>query len=89
MRPRATRDSTPIRRAKAVAAGMKYRSTEETCRAILAWWPEAVKLREKVAKEVAADRAEKGLPPQPTPPADRLRAGIPPEKEAALKSLLE
>lgn len=70
--------------AKAVAAGMRYRSAEETCRAILEWWPEAVKLREKVAKEVEADRKAKGLPVQPSPPADRLRAGIPQEKEAEL-----
>jgi len=70
--------------AKAVAAGMKYRSTEDTCRALLEWWPEAIKLREKVAKEVEADRKAKGLPTPPQPPADRLRAGIPQEKEAEL-----
>jgi len=70
--------------AKAVAAGMKYRSCEETCQALLKWWPEAMALREKVAKEVDADRKAKGLPLAPQPPADRLRAGIPPEKEAEL-----
>lgn len=70
--------------AKAVAAGMKYRSAEETCRALLEWWPEAIKLREKVAKEVEADRKAKGLPTAPQPPADRLRAGIPHEKEQEL-----
>lgn len=70
--------------AKAVAAGMKYRTTEETCRAILEWWPEAIALREKVAKEVDADRKAKGLPTQSIPPADRLRAGISQEKEADL-----
>ncbi len=70
--------------AKAVAAGMKYRSAEETCKAILTWWPEALKLRGKVAKEVEADRKAKGLPTPPQPPADRLRAGIPAEKEAEL-----
>ncbi len=70
--------------AKAVAAGMKYRSCEETCRAILEWWPEAMKLREKVAKEVDADRKAKGLPPAQQPPFDQLRAGIPPAAETEL-----
>ena len=70
--------------ARAVAAGMRYRTAEDTCRALLAWWPEAVKLREKVAREVAAERAAAGLPVQPQPPADRLRAGISAEKEQSL-----
>lgn len=70
--------------ARAVAAGMRYRTAEDTCRALLAWWPEAVKLREKVAREVAAERAAAGLPVQTQPPADRLRAGISAEKEQSL-----
>lgn len=70
--------------ARAVAAGLRHRGVEDTCRALLAWWPEAVKLREKVAREVEADRTAAGLPVQPQPPADRLRAGISAEREREL-----
>lgn len=70
--------------ARAVAAGLRHRSVEDTCRALLAWWPEAVKLREKVAREVEAERTAAGLPVQPQPPADRLRAGISAEREREL-----
>ena len=69
---------------KAVAAGMKFRTPEDTCTALLKWWPEAIKLREKVAKEVAEDRKAKGLKTGNQPPSDRLRSGIAQERETKL-----
>lgn len=76
--------------AKAVAAGLKFRSAEATCKDLLDWWPKAVELRAKVAKEQAADFEKQGRPLPKMPPADQLRAGIPAEKEAEiLKALAE
>jgi len=70
--------------AKAVAAGMKFRSAEDTCSALIKWWPEAVALRASVAKKVDEDRRSKGLPTTTQPAAEILRAGISPEAEAKL-----
>lgn len=70
--------------AKAVAAGMSYRSAEDTCSALIKWWPEAVALRDKVGKKVNEDRAAKGLMPASQPAAELLRSGIPPEMETKL-----
>lgn len=70
--------------ARAVAAGLTFRTSEDTCTALLKWWPEATALREKVAKAVADDRKAQGLPTAPTPPADQLRAGLPAEREVKL-----
>lgn len=69
--------------AKGVGAGLTCRSTEETCRALLEWWPTALDLRAKVAKEVNEERKANGLAPAPAAP-EGLRAGIPPEAEAKL-----
>ncbi len=69
---------------KAVSAGMKFRSAEETCSALISWWPEAVALREKVAKEVNDERIALGLPTAPQPAAHELRAGISQETETKL-----
>lgn len=70
--------------AKAVAAGLKYRSAEDTCSTLIKWWPEAVELRRTVAKKVNEDRVAKGLAPASQPAAELLRAGIPPEIESKL-----
>ncbi|MBL8880251.1 MAG: NAD-dependent epimerase/dehydratase family protein [Phycisphaerales bacterium] len=74
--------------AKAVAAGMKFRSAEDTCGALIKWWPEAVALRENVAKKVNEDRQTKGLPTTTQPAAEMLRAGISPEMETKLLAAL-
>jgi 2'-hydroxyisoflavone reductase len=70
--------------AKAIAAGLTYRTAADTCSTLVKWWPEAVKLREKVAGEINAERKAKGLPAAKQPPADLLRAGISPEEETKL-----
>jgi hypothetical protein len=69
---------------KAVNAGLKFRSAEETCSALISWWPETVALREKVAKEVHDERIALGLPVTPQPAADELRRGISQETEEQL-----
>lgn len=71
---------------KAIAAGLKFRSVEDTCSAILAWWPKAVELRTKVAAQQAEEAAAKSGKPAPTPPAkqDAVRAGIKEDKERDL-----
>lgn len=72
--------------AKALKAGLTFRTAEDTCTALLEWWPKAVALRDKVGKQQAEEAAAAGKPAPKLPPADALRAGIP---EAAEKELLE
>ncbi len=69
---------------KAVKAGLKFRTAEETCRSLVEWWPKAVELRAKVFKEQVEDAKKDGRPEPRLPPADQLRAGIPAEAEANL-----
>ncbi|MGE3109105.1 MAG: NAD-dependent epimerase/dehydratase family protein [Phycisphaerales bacterium] len=69
---------------KAVKAGLTFRPAEETCQSLIEWWPKAVALRAKVAKETAEEAAKAGRPAPRTPPADQLRTGITPEREAEL-----
>jgi len=69
---------------KAVKAGLKFRSAEETCLALLKWWPEAVALRAKVAQQQIEEAKRDGRPEPKMPPADQLRTGIPAEKEAEI-----
>lgn len=69
---------------RAVKAGLKFRTAEETCRSLIEWWPQAVALREKVAKEQIEQAKKDGRPEPKMPPADQLRTGIPAEREAAL-----
>lgn len=69
---------------RAIKAGLKFRSAEETCKALLDWWPKAVELRAKVAAQQVEEAKAQGRPEPKTPPADRLRAGITAEQEAEL-----
>jgi 2'-hydroxyisoflavone reductase len=69
--------------AKAVAAGMKYRSAEETCDALIKWWPKAVELRQKIAREENEARKPQG-PKASQPAADQLLAGISVDTETNL-----
>jgi 2'-hydroxyisoflavone reductase len=71
--------------AKAVKAGLKFRTIEDTCGALIAWWPKAVELRAKVLKQQTEDNAKAGKP-APRMPAepDALRAGIPSAAEGEI-----
>lgn len=69
---------------KAVGAGLKFRSPEETCAALIKWWPEEVELRTKIVEETNKERKARGRRTTPTSSAKQLRAGITPEVEAKL-----
>lgn len=69
---------------RAIKAGIKFRSAEETCKALLDWWPKAMELRTKVAQQQTEEAKARGCPAPKFPPPDRLRAGLAPEREAEL-----
>jgi 2'-hydroxyisoflavone reductase len=67
---------------RAVKAGMKYRNVEDTCAAILAWWPKELARRERVTKEMIEEASKAGKPAPKVGDPKALRAGISPEREA-------
>ncbi len=71
--------------AKSVAAGMRFRTAEDTAKAILAWWPGEVERRLRVGKQMVEDltKAGKDIPPSLKDPA-KMRAGISAERETEL-----
>lgn len=69
---------------KAIKAGLVFRSAQDTCSALLDWWPKAVALRDKVGKQQVEDMVKQGKEPPKLPPADRLRSGPSPEITAAI-----
>lgn len=71
---------------KAIKAGLKFRTAEETCRATLEWWPKAVELRAKVLKQQTEDNAKAGKPAPQMPPAEQLRSGLTIDKEMIILS---
>lgn len=70
--------------AKAVAAGLKFRPAEQTCKDLIEWWPKAVELRAKVGKEQIEQAEKEGRPAPRLPDPSRLRAGLPAEREAEI-----
>jgi 2'-hydroxyisoflavone reductase len=69
---------------RALAAGLACRHIQETCGAIAEWWPREVERRERVAKQMVEAARAKGDEKFSVPPADRLRAGWPAEREAEI-----
>lgn len=65
---------------KAIKAGLKFRTPQETCEAILKWWPEALALRAKVDGQQRDEAKRDGKPERPAAPTG-LRTGIPQDKE--------
>lgn len=74
--------------AKAVKAGLKFRTVQETVNDTLAWWPEEMARRERVGKELTAQAEKDGKPAPKLPPHDQLRAGISAERERAVLAKL-
>jgi len=74
---------------KAIKAGLKFRSTQETCRATLEWWPKAVELRTNVLKKQTEDNVKAGKPAPQMPPAEQVRAGLPIDREMMVLSKLK
>lgn len=68
--------------ARAVAAGLTYRSVTDICKDTLEWWPKEVERRERVGKQLVADAEKAGKPAPKLPPSDKLRAGMTREREA-------
>jgi len=64
--------------AAAVKAGLKFRPVQETCSALLAWWPKELQrragLRAKAVEE--ATKAGKPVPPEPPRALTELQAGM-------------
>lgn len=68
--------------AKAAAAGLRFRSVEDTVKDTLAWWPTEVARRERVGKELVEKAEKEGKPAPKLAPSDQLRAGITADREA-------
>jgi 2'-hydroxyisoflavone reductase len=80
--------------ARAVAAGFTSRPVEQTVKDTLAWWPGEVERRVRVTRDILASaeeenaklraegKEEKPLPRMADP--EKLRAGLDPEREAAI-----
>ncbi len=69
---------------RAKKAGLRFRPVAETIGAILSWVPSELERRGRVTDQLLADAKAKGLPPPKLGDPHQLRAGIQPEKEAAL-----
>jgi 2'-hydroxyisoflavone reductase len=69
---------------RAKAAGLKFRSVDDTVKALVAWWPDEVKKRADIAAKQIEMAKAKGKEPPKVPPPDQLRAGPPMEREAEL-----
>jgi 2'-hydroxyisoflavone reductase len=69
---------------RAEAAGLKFRSIDDTVRSLLAWYPGEVERRIRVTRELEAAAAAKGGPPPKLQDPNALRAGPPREREQEL-----
>jgi 2'-hydroxyisoflavone reductase len=69
---------------RAIELGLKTRPMEETCAAVLAWWPGEVERRTRVTKQLLEEAEKAGRPAPQMPDPALLRTGLRPEREAAL-----
>lgn len=67
--------------AKAVAAGLTFRTALDTVKATLEWWPKEVARRDRVGKEMTETAKKEGKPEPKLGDPNLPRAGIPPETE--------
>jgi len=70
--------------AAAVKAGLKFRPVESTAEDIQKWWPKEVERRTHATAKIKSDALAKGQPEPQMPDPATLRAGIDPEREAAV-----
>jgi len=70
--------------ARAVAAGLKFRPYQQTCKDLLTWWPKEVERRRTAGERQVAEAKKDGRPEPKLPPADQLRAGPQAATEAEL-----
>jgi 2'-hydroxyisoflavone reductase len=69
---------------RAQAAGLTYRSMDETVAGIHAWYTIEIQRRVRVTRELEEAAKAKGLPPKPAPDPRALRAGPTAEREREL-----
>jgi 2'-hydroxyisoflavone reductase len=69
---------------RAKAAGLTFRTIDDTVRAILAWFPGELERRERVTRELTEAAKAKGQPPPPLADPTQLRAGPAADKEREL-----
>lgn len=69
---------------RAKAAGLAFRTMDDTAKAIVGWFPNEVERRVRVTKEMQEAAKAKGQPPKPMPDPSALRAGPPAEREQGL-----
>jgi len=67
--------------ARAQKAGMKFRTLDDTVKAILAWYPTEIERRKRVTQQMIEDAKAKGQPPPKMADPDKIRQGPTPEKE--------
>lgn len=67
--------------AKAVEAGLTFRSALDTVKATLEWWPKEVERRDRVGKEMVEAAKKEGKPEPKLGDPTLPRAGIPAETE--------
>ena len=68
---------------RAKAAGLQFRTMDDTAKALLEWYPPEIERRVRVTKELAEQAKAKGTPPPKGDPS-ALRAGPTKEREAEL-----
>ncbi len=69
---------------RAEATGLKFRSADDTIKSLLAWYPDEVKRRVRVTKEMQEQAKAKGKPPVDGPDPSKLRAGPTEDEEREL-----
>ena len=69
---------------RAIAAGLKFRTWDDTVRATLEWFPKEIERRKRVTAELVAAAQAKGEPAPQLPDPTVLKAGPKPEAEAEL-----
>lgn len=67
---------------KAVKAGLKFRPTVDTCKDTIVWWSKEVARRDRVGKQMVEDAKKAEKPAPNLPPAEKLRVGMTPDREA-------
>jgi 2'-hydroxyisoflavone reductase len=75
--------------AKAVAAGLTFRTAADTCADAIAWWPKEVERRTRVGNQMLEDDKAAGKPPRASiEQLIAMRAGVKSEQEAAMLKVL-
>ena len=69
---------------KAFKAGLRFRPVKATVEDTLKWWPDEIRRRERVGKELVEQAKKDGKPEPKLPLAEQLRAGITSDRETAV-----